>query len=149
MTKLIEMPKIKELEKVVYNPFVKSAPAHLTEFKIMRIKAEENYTRIDFLYCNGSYAWVQIDPNSFIRPVGSEVRFPLIKAQGIPLTPQKYYFRNVNETIYYTLYFAALPKSVTSIDIIEKEVNTPAHNYFNFYGVSMETIKKRPIEVGN
>lgn len=149
MTKVIEMPKIKELEKVVYNPKVKQLPAHDTDFKIMRIEIEENYTRIDFIYCNGRFAWVQIDPKSFIRPVGSQIKYPLIKAQGIPLTPRKHFFNNVNETLYYTLYFAALPQGVTEIDIIEKEVNTPGHNFFNFYGVSMERVRKDRIEVGN
>ena len=149
MTKVIEIPKIKELEKVVYNPFVKAPPKHVSEFKIMRIETVENYTRIDFVYCNGRYAWVQIDPNSFIRPVGSDVKYPLIKAQGIPLAPQKHFFRTANEIFYYTLYFAALPKSVKSIDIIEKEVEGLRHNYFNFYGVSMEIVNKQAIEVGN
>lgn len=149
MTKVIEMPKIKELEKVVYNPFVKKLPAHDTDFKIMRIEVEENYTRVDFVYNNGKFAWVQIDPRSYIRPVGSETQYPLVKAQGIPLTPQRHFFTNVNETLYYTLYFAALPKSVKSIDIIEKEINTPGHHYFNFYGVSMERVRNEKIEVGN
>ncbi len=149
MTKIIEIPKIKELEKVVYNPYVKKSPANETHVEIMRVVVEENYTRIDFVYNNGRFAWVQIDPNSFIRPVGSETCYPLIKAHGIPLCPQKHFFKNASEILYYTLYFAALPKSVRSIDIIEKEPNIAPHNYFNFYGVSMERVRTEKIEVGN
>jgi len=149
MTKVIEMPKIKELEKVVYNPLVKKLPAHNTEFKIMRIELDENFTRIDFVYNNGKFGWVQIDPKSYIRPVGSEAQYPLIKAQGIPLAPKKHYFKKENEVIYYTLYFAALPKSVRAIDIIEKESNALGQYYFNFYRVSMERVRNEKIEVGN
>lgn len=145
----IEKPKIKEREKLIYNPVVKQLPAHDTGFKIMRIEMEDNYTRIDFVYNNGRFAWVQIQPDSFIRPVGSQIRYPLMKVQGIPIAPVKHFFKNPNETLYYTLYFSALPKDVKTIDIIEKEINTPGHNYFNFYGVSMEKVRTEQLNVGN
>lgn len=145
----ISKPKIKEREKQIFNPKVKQLPSRDTSFKIMRIVIDENYTRIDFVYNNGRFEWVQIDPKSFIRPAGSDVSYPLIKAVGIPLTPKRHVFKTAKETLYYTLYFAALPKSVKVIDIIEKEIHTPGHHYFNFYGVSMEKIKSKKIEVGN
>ena len=141
----IEEPKIKEQEKVVYNPDVKTPPSHDTKLKIMRIELEEDFTRIDFVTASGGYAWVQIDRNSFIRPVGTNACLPLVKAQGIPYAPQKHFFKNAKDSLYYTLYFPALPKNVTAIDIIEREV--PGGNYFNFYGVSMERVKKEVILV--
>ena len=145
----IAMPKIKEIEKVIFSPKVKILPANDTDFKIMRIEIGENYTRIDFVYNNGRFDWVQIQPKSFIRPVGSKTCYPLIKVQGIPVAPNKHIFKTRNETLYYTLYFAAIPNNVKEIDIIEREINTYGHNYFNFYGVSMEKIMTEKIEVGN
>lgn len=138
----VESPKIKVKEKIIFSPTVKSNPSVTTDHKIMRIEMEEDYTRIDFVYNNGKYGWVQIQPESFIRPCGTETAYGLVKAQGIPLAPQKKYFSNPNQTLYYTLYFPALPKGVKEIDIIEKESRVPGHNYFNFYGVSLEKIKK-------
>lgn len=143
----IERPKIREKDKFIYNPDVKNFPAHDTEFKIMRIEMEEDYTRIDFVYNNGRYAWVQIDPNTFIRSCGTKAIYTLVKAVGIPLTPKRHFFKSQKETLYYTLYFPAIPKSVKEIDIIEKEINAPGHNYFNFYGVSMEKVRKEIIVV--
>lgn len=149
MTKVIELPKIKELEKVVFNPPVKPIQRDGTELKLMRIEKEENYTRIDFVYNNGKFAWVQIQPETFIRQVGSTIKYPLIKSQGIPIAPNKHYFFSPCQILYYTLYFAAIPQNVKAIDIIEKEIKTSGHNFFNFYGVSMETVKSKQIEVGN
>ena len=150
-TETIEIePKLKELqelEKLVYNPDVKKTPAIGNKLKIMRIELEENYTRIDFVYNNGKYGWVQIEPCCFIRPVGTDMCLTLVKAQGIPLAPQKRHFQNPNQIMYYTLYFPALPKGVAEIDIIEMESSTPGHNYFNFYGVSMEKVRTGIITV--
>ena len=117
----IEEPKIKEQEKVVYNPDVKHSPTASPKHKIMRIELEDDLTRIDFVYNSGKFAWVQIDPASFIRPVNTGSHLTLVRACGIPYAPQKHFFRSRNETLYYTLYFPALPKDVTEIDIIEKE----------------------------
>ncbi len=142
----IEEPKKKVKEKVTYNPLIKRGPSPDTKLKIMRIEMEEDYTRIDFVYNNGKFAWVQIDPASFIRPVGSDLRLTLVKASGIPCMPNKKFFDNPNETLYYTLFFPALPKGTESIDIIEREA---PGTYFNFYGVSMERVRKETIPVGN
>jgi hypothetical protein len=149
MTKIIELPKIKELEKVVFNPLVKPIHRDGVELKIMRIEKDDNYTRIDFIYNNGEFAWVQIQSDCFIRPVGSELKYPLIKSHGIPIAPNKHYFSSAYETLYYTLYFAAVPENVKKIDIIEKEETKAGHRYFNFYGVPMETVRRTQIEVGN
>ncbi len=143
----IEELKTKEKEKQIYNPEIKIINVNDTSLKVMRVELEEDYTRIDFVFNNGNSGWVQIDPNSFIRPVGSEIHLRLVKAAGIPLAPQKYFFTKVNQTIYYTLYFPAVPKTVKEIDIIEKE--TPGGNWFNFYGVSMEKVRTEKIIIGN
>lgn len=97
-----------------------------------------DYTRIDFYYRAPAYytngGWASMEPKSYIRAVGSENKLFLTGARGIPLTPAKHYFKRYGEILYYSLFFPALPKSVTSIDIIELE--KPGH-YFNFYDVSV------------
>ena len=145
----IEKPKLKELEKLIYNPTVKKGPENKSKHKIMRIENEDEYTRIDFVVVAGKYGWVDIEPNTFIRPVGTDSRLTLVKAQGIPVAPRQYFFKNRTESLYYTLFFPSLPKNVSEIDIIESEHSFPGHCYFNFYGVSMERVRKEVIAVPN
>lgn len=150
MIKEIEKPKVKELEKLIYNPLVKKNTNSQPE--ILRIQNDDNFTRIDFIYYPKSYyvngGWVQIDRDTFIRPVGSNQRLKLIKAINIPLAPTKHFFKNSKEFLCYTLYFPSLPKETSSIDIIENE-GTHEETWFNFYGVSMERVLSEKLVAGN
>lgn len=106
------------------------------DHRINSIEATDTYTRIDFIYrssmiyVNGG--WIQIDAGCYIQPANSSKKFGLVKAIGIPIAPEKYYFNRRGEFHTYTLIFPALPKNTTQIDIIEKEASG---TYFNFYGV--------------
>lgn len=48
----------------------------------------------------------------------------------------------------YTLYFPAVPKGCKEIDIIECE-NGNIGNWFNFYSVSIEKVRTKPLIVNN
>ena len=97
-------------------------------------------TRIDFVYrstpkyVNGG--WVQIDQETFIRPVNTAIRLTLVQAVNNPITPKKYWFKKAGQCLFYTLCFPKLPDDVVAIDIIEREAARP-YNFFNFYGVSL------------
>lgn len=148
MTEIL-IPKPTEIEKLIYNPFVKHQTQKSVE--IMRIKNYDKYTRIDFIYYPPSYyingGWAQIYKESFIRPIGTDVRLTLIKADNIPLAPKKHFFKSSKDCLCYTLYFPALHRSVKKIDIIEKEATDSS--YFNFYGVSLEAVKTTRLIVTN
>lgn len=151
MKKEIEIakPKIKELEKLIYKPFVHQQ--NVEHMETMRIENDPEYTRIDFLY----YAcpryvdggWIQISRDTFIRPVGSNHRLKLVSAVNIPIAPTKHYFKSTRDILCYTLYFPPVPKGTKSIDIIENEIL--GGTWFNFYGVSMEIVRRDKIIVGN
>jgi len=117
-----------------YNPTELDFTSNL---KVRAVELSDAYTRIDFLYKapmhyeNGG--WVQMAPDSYIRPAGSDIRYPLIKAVNIPYAPQKKFFNRCGEYLNYTLFFAAIPGDTAYIDIIEKEA--PGY-YFNFYKVA-------------
>ncbi len=147
MTKIIEVPKIKKLKNSVYNPEIKTIPMDETKLKVLRIELNEDYTRIDFVGNNEQFGWVQIDPNSFIRPTKTKSCHRLVKAEGIAIAPQKHFFNRANQTFYFTLYFPAIPKNIKEIDIIEQENSNDS--YFNFYGVSIEKIQSQTIKVNN
>jgi hypothetical protein len=141
-------PKILEIEKVIYNPFVKINVEQKLEILAIR-SDKENLLRIDFLYKTPSFyengGWIQMSPDCFIRPCGSTTKLKLVKAENIPLAPSKHFFKTNKDILSYSLYFPALPEDTTSIDIIEYE--GPGSNWFNFYGVSLETVRERKIQV--
>ena len=83
--------------------------------------------------------WVQLQPTIFIRPCGTSEKLGLILALNIPVAPVKYFFRNGFEQLHFTLFFPALPKGVTHIDIIEQEGGY-VREFFNFYRVPMSKI---------
>jgi hypothetical protein len=64
--------------------------------------------------------------------------FKFIKAENIPLMPEKYHFKS-HETKIFKVYFEIVPASIKSINIIERAVprNEPV-NYLNFFGVNLE-----------
>lgn len=149
METLITKPKIKEFEKVVYNPIVKHQNVSCPE--ILRINTEDNLTRIDFIYYAESYygngGWVKTDSNSFIRPFGSNLKLGMVKVANITIAPVKQWFKSQRDFLCYTLYFSALPRDTKTIDIIEKEAT--GGTWFNFYGVSMERVKTEKLIAGN
>ncbi len=149
MTKVIEKTKVDELEKVVFNPMVKHQTNGHPE--VLRIQKEAEFTRIDFIYyTNPKYVnggWIQIAQKTFIRTVGSMERLTLVNAVNIPIAPTKHYFKSTKDFLCYTLYFPPVPKETKAIDIIERLGGD--NTWFNFYGVSMEAIRKEKIIVGS
>ena len=127
-----------ETESYVFkNPISQHTPnEHLG---IEKISLDDDFTRIDFvyiaskLYKNGG--WIQIDSECYIRPIGSEVRYQMVKAINIPLAPSKYYFTSKAQVHHFTLLFPALSKTVKHIDIIEK---LAVGTYFNFFKVALQ-----------
>ena len=133
--KLPELPKRKELDKPfkLYNP---DALDHTKDLRLKGIELSDEYTRIDFLYRSSSVytngGWINIKSTSYIRPVGSDQKFGLIATEGIPIAPQKHYFKAQGVLYPYTLIFPALPKGTKCIDIIE---DLASGNHFNFFNV--------------
>jgi hypothetical protein len=133
--KIIEK-SIKEKEARPIRLFNPECMDFKNNHRIKSIEATEEYTRIDFIYRSSNIyingGWIQMDGGSYIQPVNSNVKYGLIKTIGIPIAPQKYYFRRQGEFHTYTLIFAALPMNTSKIDIIERK---GGYNCFNFYNV--------------
>ncbi|WP_430809591.1 MULTISPECIES: trypsin-like peptidase domain-containing protein [unclassified Carboxylicivirga] len=107
------------------------------ECDIIKVEKNSNNTVVYFKYTNkhdASYGpWVRIDKDFFIRDKRTNKKYPLIKANNIPITPDKHYFKYKGQVLEFNLIFKALPLTVNEIDVIEDE-NGRA---FNFYGVSL------------
>lgn len=148
--KMVEVYRETKVEKTVklYNP---AALDFKSDHRLKSIEFSEEYTRIEFIYRSSMIwdngGWIQMESNAFIRPVGSTMKYRLLKAEGIPIAPMKHYFKRQGEYHTYTLIFPALPSNTRQIDIIEREAQG---NYFNFYGIDYSKWMKvpHPMDVG-
>ena len=117
----------------LYNP---EALDHNLVHRMKSVEITDEYTRIDFIYrssmiySNGG--WIQMERDAYISPVGSSMKYRLIRAIGIPIAPIKHYFKRQGEYHTYSLIFPALPTGTAKINIIEKEA---PGTYFNFYDI--------------
>jgi hypothetical protein len=131
----------------VHNPKVEKGTK--VDHQVLKIERGDELTRVDFMYRNPyDYSgWIQISGNSFIRVAGSQIKLGLVKAVNIPIAPTKHFFKRKGDYLAYTLYFPALPKGTKKIDIIEREAS--GGTWFNFYGVSMQTVWNDVVIVNN
>lgn len=133
--KLVELDRNLKADKPVrlYNPL---GLEHHDKLNIKCIEFTDEYTRIDFIYRSSTHyingGWIMMEPDAYIQPTGSKVKYRLVRAIGIPLAPIKHCFKRQGEYHTYSLIFPALPKNTQKIDIIEK---IAPGNYFNFYNV--------------
>lgn len=125
-------------ETIVFtNPISKYTPNE--HMGIEKITLDDDFTKIDFVYIspkeyiNGG--WIQMDSNCFIRPVGYDVCYKLIRAENIPLAPAKYHFKSSGQVLHFSLIFPAMSKEIKCIDFIEKLAEG---TYFNFFKIALQ-----------
>ena len=129
---------LKETETNVFvNPISHHSPD--SQLGIEKVILGDEFTRIDFVYISSrkyiNGGWIQIDAGCFIRPIGSEVCYKMIRAINIPIAPAKYHFKSKGQVHHFSLIYPAIPKNVSHIDVIEKLDEGP---YFNFFGVALQ-----------
>ena len=60
---------------------------HTKQLRVKSIELTDDYTRIDFIYRSSDYyengGWIQMEPLSYISPVGSGRKYHLLKAINI------------------------------------------------------------------
>lgn len=57
----------------------------------------------------------------------------MIRAEGIPIEPQKHYFNSAYEKVQFKLIFPALPQNTTKFNLIESESSS-----WKFYGIELK-----------
>lgn len=133
----LQKTKVIKRAKTFKSPLSESTPCKY--LGIDKITLHEQYTQIDFVYIapkkyiNGG--WIQIDSASYIQPVNSETRYPLLEARNISIAPTKLHFNGARQVHRYSLIFPSLPKNVKQIDVIEKLAEG---SYFNFFNVALQ-----------
>lgn len=101
---------------------------------IEQITVTATLTRIDLVYIAPRYyqngGWIQINPECYLRPFGTNERYQLVEAHNIPYAPGKYYFKSPGQVHRFSLLFPALPKNVKKLDLIEKLGDATSFNFF-------------------
>ncbi len=109
---------------------------HKMDHRMKCIEITDEYTRIDFIYRSSRIydngGWISMERTAYISPVGTKEKYGLLKTEGIPIAPNKYYFKSQGVYHTYSLFYPPLPAGSIHIDIIEKEA---PGNFFNFYNV--------------
>jgi hypothetical protein len=107
---------------------------------ILRIILTDESTRVDFGYTTPWYyergGWIKISPDTHLQVEGSEKKYELKEAVGIPIAPQRTDFESNKDWQFFTLYFEPIPKKDCVINMIE--VENPTKNDFNYYGIELK-----------
>ncbi len=124
--------------QTITNPSINSRDEN--SLNIDKIELKENST---ILYCthtspstykNGG--WVRIEPNIILKEAYGSRRYRLIKAEGIPLSPEKFTYSYIGQTLSFRLIFPKVANDINLIDLIECQ---DSRNCFNFYGIKIRT----------
>lgn len=120
-------------EKVIERPYVDLTRSENTRINKVIITDKETIIElvINNEMRNGYAQYMSINENTTLE-VGDK-EYKLIKAEGIAIAPDKTYFSKKGETKTFRLYFRAIPKSTTSINVVE-----PGDSDWKFYGILLK-----------
>jgi len=114
---------------------------------LLRLVLTDTYTRIDFGHQTDSYytrgGWINIYPETFIRIHGTDGKLGMMRAENIPVKPDKHHFQSTVDSLHFSLYFPSLPDRSLTFDLIEEEPDTPT--LFNFYNIRINASKAIPL----
>ncbi len=103
-----------------------------TSCRITKVETSAYCTAIQFEFINNRSEWCCINPQTFL--IQHSKKLKMIKATGIPLSPNRHYFSRSDEKITFTLYFPALEYPNSPFDIIEEGGNSP----WKFYNIKVQ-----------
>jgi hypothetical protein len=131
-TELQESFQIENLDNSVF-----TFQCNKKEITIASIYKSVDYTVVQLIYTlpsihNGSCAgcYINFSPNAFIAQ--NDKKYFLIKAENIPMSPNKFYFDSTN-SLNFKLYFDKTIDLNSVFNLIEVEGSSSA---FNFYNIS-------------
>ena len=122
--------------QVVVNPVFDRTDSY--QFRVDKVYLASDTT---YIYCSykdkGDSSWINISKDTYLEDVSSGIRYPLLKASGLPYSPEKmYYTDSINAQV--TLYFPHI--DTKRFDIIENEDNKA----FNIYGINLNSTFDTP-----
>ena len=116
-----------------------------------QVEITKNQTVISFVHTSpfatspDNISWVEIEPKIQIIAVGGKRIFKFIKAEGIPVAPDRHVYKSKDEKLFFKVYFEKLDPGIEKFDLFEC-TSGDRIVCFNFYGVKInnpEIIKKQ------
>jgi hypothetical protein len=111
------------------------------EYSLTIDKIELSYNST-ILYCthtapdtyeNGG--WVRIEPGIILKETYGNRKYKLVKAEGVPLSPNKHNYSYEGQKLTFRLIFQKVANDISFIDLIECIDN---RSCFNFYGIKIK-----------
>lgn len=118
------------------NPHIVLCPENyyrLKNLSLDKIELTSNETILYFTYIATS-EWVNINNDIYLQGIKDDKKYNLIKADGIPISPNKYYFEKSNPYLKFKLFFENIPSHIQEFDMIECSNNS----CFNLYDISLK-----------
>lgn len=99
-------------------------------FRVKKVEIKKDSTYVHCIYNAEAGTWANISEDTFLEDISSGNRLPLLKAYGLPFSPEKRHFTDA-DTIQVILYFPHIKTS--KFNIIENE----DEKSFNIYGIDI------------
>ncbi len=122
--------------QIITNPSIISSDNY--SLNIDKIELTENYT---ILYCThtapdnyNNGGWIRIEPSIILKETYGTRKYKLLKAEGVPLSPNKFNYSYSGQKLTFRLIFPKVAYDISLIDMIECQDN---RNCFNFYGIKI------------
>lgn len=129
--------------QTVYNPTINKTDE--TTLTIDKIELTSTST---IIYCTHTApegyekgGWVRIEPSIFLKESYGNRRYKLLKAEGVPLSPNRFNYSYSGQTLSFRLVFPKIDSDIDLVDLIECPND---NNCFNFYGVKIRNTYTQP-----
>ncbi|WP_207535499.1 hypothetical protein [Desertivirga arenae] len=127
--------------QVFENPYYKTSDDQTTT--ITRIEQTPKSTIITFEHMQTAEGWIALSKSIYLQNAEGDQMYKFIKAEGIPLSPQKKSLKGDEGKFIFKVHFERVPSTIKTINIIERAIpRDEAGSYFNFFGVSMDKTGK-------
>lgn len=133
--------------QIIENPKIESQRNN--NIGIIKIENTNYNTIIHFVYrASEEYengGWFNVNPSIYIKSSSGYTKYKLVKADGVPLAPEKKQCDFAGQILTFRLIFQKVDNYIDKIDIIEDDTE----NCFNFYGVSLNTSNESNTKTAN
>ena len=133
------------ISQVIDNPYYQKSDDASTV--ISKIERTPRFTIITFKHRSQGEGWITLSKGIYLQEADGYKMYHFVKAEGIPLMPEKKQLAKAGTELSFKVYFEHLPADVKSINIIEKAVpRDEPGSFFNFFGVSLDKSARPKME---
>lgn len=132
---LISFLSLNVYGQVYLNPHIVLCPQNFFRSKNLSLDKIEITSNETILYLTHAVLteWVNIRKDVCIQSLDGTEKYSFIKAEGIPVAPEKYYFDKTTPYLKFKLFFEKIPSTLKQFDLIECP---ESDNCFNLYDIS-------------